>query len=219
MGYTFLVMIHTIFFDLDNTLYSRHSGIWEAIGNRISLFMTDVLSINEDDVMPLRRQFRENYGTTLMGLQSLFDVDEMEYLAYVHDVDLHAMLNDDGKLKELIKNIPQRKFIFTNSDSAHATRVLSLFNIQQYFERIIDVIAMKPYVKPHPQSYEIALGMSGIQSPDGCMFIDDMIENVKGASLAGFYSVFVGDAHPEFPTIKDIYELPSLLEKTIQENN
>ncbi len=207
-------MIHTIFFDLDNTLYSRHSGVWEAIGDRINLFMTDVLNIPEKDVTPLRNKFRDEFGTTLMGMQSMFEVEEMAYLEFVHDVDLDAMLEDDGKLRELISAIPQRKIIFTNSDQAHARRVLNFFHVEHYFELIVDLIAMKPHIKPQPQAYQIALSLAGLESPDGCMFIDDMLENVEGASRAGFLSVYIGDNHTNQDnnlTMQDIFELPKLL--------
>ncbi len=213
MRYTFLIMIHTIFFDLDNTLYASDSGIWEAIGARINLFMTEILGISEDEVTPLRIKFHKEFSTTLMGLKSMFEVDEMEYLNFVHDVDLNAMLYDDGQLKKMLMEIPQRKIIFTNSDNAHASRVLSFFDIQGFFDLVVDVIAMKPYVKPEPQAYQIALDMAGLASPQGCMFIDDMVENVEQASKSGFHAVYIGNQSLALPSIQHIYELPGLLEK------
>jgi len=211
-------MLHTIFFDLDNTLYSRKSGIWEAIGSRINLFMKNVLRIPNADVMPMRIHYRKNFGTTLMGLKSMFEVDEMEYLEFVHDINLDAMLIDDGRLHTMLKTIPQRKIIFTNSDARHAKRVLEFFGIREMFDLIIDVIALKPHVKPQPEAYQKALGFSGFHSAEGCMFIDDMIENVAQGNQAGFISVFVGDGQIEYPSITDILQLPELL-KTLQLND
>jgi putative hydrolase of the HAD superfamily len=211
-------MIHTIFFDLDNTLYSRNSGIWEAIGERINLFMTEILHIPEQDILPLRKKFWDEFNTTLMGLQSMFDVDEMEYLNFVHDVDLTAILSDDGQLRQMLSAIPQNKIIFTNSDRAHASRVLSLLEVEDLFERIVDIIAMKPFVKPQPQAYQIALQLAGLETPEGCMFIDDLIENVEQASETGFLSVFVGQTNEDHHAINDIFELPQFLEQYIQAN-
>jgi putative hydrolase of the HAD superfamily len=211
-------MIHTIFFDLDNTLYSRNSGVWEAIGERINLFMTKILHIPEQDILPLRKKFWDEFNTTLMGLQSMFDVDEMEYLDFVHDVDLTAILSDDGQLRQMLSAIPQNKIIFTNSDRAHASRVLSLLEVEDLFERIVDIIAMKPFVKPQPQAYQIALQLAGLETPEGCMFIDDLIENVEQASETGFLSVFVGQTNENYHAINDIFELPKFLEQYIQVN-
>ena len=61
-------MFHTIFFDLDNTLYPKTSGIWELIGQRINLYITDVLQIDEEKVDSLRQYCRENYSTDLNGI-------------------------------------------------------------------------------------------------------------------------------------------------------
>ena len=206
-------MIHTIFFDLDNTLYSRKSGIWEAIGGRISIFMHEVLGIAEQDVMPLRLRFRDEYSTTLMGLKSMYTVDERQYLDFVHDVDLSSLLINDGRLRSMLSGISQRKVIFTNSDSTHAKRVLSFLEIDDFFDPIVDVVAMQPYVKPQPQAYRIALDMAGLASPDGCMFVDDMLENVEQAQREGFMAVYVGDEPVAYPTLKDIFELPNLLDQ------
>jgi pyrimidine 5'-nucleotidase len=204
-------MIHTIFFDLDNTIYSRDSGLWEAIGNRINLYITDVLHIPEDQVYKIRQYCRDNYGTSLRGLKNLYEIDEEEYLAYVHDIDLSNILKDDGKLTKLFRLISQRKILFTNSDAAHAYRVLNFFNIRHHFDQIIDVISIKPYVKPQPEAFMKALSISNLSSPDGCMFIDDMIENIEQAKKLGFISILVGEPNEGYQHIPDIYMLPQIL--------
>lgn len=212
-------MIHTIFFDLDNTLYSTKSGVWEAVGSRINLFMTDILRIPIYDVMPLRLRLRREFGTTLTGLQSMFEVDEREYLDFVHDVDLSAMLTDDGRLREMLSHLSQRKIIFTSSDTQHAQRVLELFNVQDLFDLIVDVIATKPHVKPQSEAYQIALKLAGLNHPGGCLFVDDMLENVQQAHREGFTSCYVGDERAEFPCLRDIFDLPALLDIQDKHNN
>jgi len=204
-------MIHTIFFDLDNTIYSRHSGLWEAIGERINLYITDILHIHKDEVPAIRQYCRKYYGTSLQGLKSLYQIDEAEFLSFVHDVNLSKILSNNGKLSELLDSIPQRKMIFTNSDAAHANRVLNFFGVKSYFDLVIDVLSLQPYVKPHPKAFEKALSISGIASPDGCMFIDDLIENVLQGQKTGFLSILVGEPNENLLNIPDIYMLPDVL--------
>lgn len=141
----------------------------------------------------------------------MYKIDTLEYLAFVHDIELSNLLENDGNLRKLIASIPQRKIIFTNSDNVHANRVLEFFNVREYFESIVDVLALMPTVKPDPSAYKIALEKSGLESPEGCVFIDDMVENVESAADLGFYSILVGDTHNHLPSIKDIFALPSLL--------
>lgn len=204
-------MMHTIFFDLDNTIYSRNTGLWEAISKRINLYITDILHIHKDEVPAIRQYCRDNYGTSLQGLKSLYQLDEAEFLSFVHDVDLSKILSDDGKLSELLTSIPQRKMIFTNSDTMHANRVLNFFGVRSYFDLIIDVLSLKPYVKPHPEAFEKALSLSGLTSPDGCIFIDDMIENVEQGRKMGFLSILVGESNENILNIPNIFLLPKLL--------
>jgi len=173
--------------------------------------MLEVLQIPEADVVPLRRHFRKDFGTTFLGLKSMIEVDEMDYLNFVHDIDLNDYLTDDGSLYDMLSTIPQRKIIFTNSDKRHSERVLDFFHVLPLFDLIIDVIALKPYVKPHPEAYDKALAYSGLNTPQGCLFIDDLLENVSQGAASGFTSILIGDENPEFMTISDIFELPALL--------
>jgi len=204
-------MLHTIFFDLDNTLYPRDSGIWEAIGDRIDLYIKDKLHIDEIKIPAIRNYCRENHGTTLMGLKSLYDIDALDYLNFVHDVDLTTILVDDGQLKVLLDSLPQRKIIFTNSDKFHAKRVLNYFGVLGIFDEIIDVLTTIPYVKPQPEAFTKALSTVGLSSAEGCVFIDDMIENVEQGNEQGFLSILIGDPNEGFHSISDIFELPDLL--------
>jgi len=208
-------MIHTIFFDLDNTIYPRKTGLWAAISERINLYITDILHIHKDEVPAIRQYCRRNYGTSLQGLKSLYQIDEAEFLSFVHDVNLSNVLSDDGKLLKLMNSIPQNKIIFTNADAAHANRVLNFFGIKSNFDLVIDVLSLQPYVKPHPKAFEKALSISGLASPDGCIFIDDMIENVEQGQKMGFLSILVGESDENFPSIPDIHMLPDFLKSLI----
>ncbi len=205
-------MLHTIFFDLDNTIYSRSSGLCEAIGDRINLYLTAILHIHKDEVPAIRHYCQQNYGTTLQGLKSLYQIDETEFLSFVHDVELSKILSDDGNLSELLSSIPLKKMIFTNSDAAHANRVLNFFGVRSYFDQIIDVLSMKPYVKPNPEAFDKALSISGLTTPDGCIFVDDMIENVEQGQKMGFLSILVGESNENILSIPDIFMLPKFLE-------
>jgi len=205
-------MMHTIFFDLDNTIYSRGNGLWDAIGERINLYITDILHIQKDEVPAIRRYCRKNFGTSLQGLKSLYQIDEAKFLSFVHDIDLSKILSKDGKLPELLSSIPLRKIIFTNSDAAHANRVLDFFGVKSYFDLVIDILSLNPYAKPHPEAFKKALSFSGLTTPDGCIFIDDMIENVEQGQKMGFFSILIGESNENILNIPDIFMLPNLLE-------
>ena len=206
-------MYHTLFFDLDNTLYPADSGIWETIGVRINEFVLETTDIGADKVTEFRDYCRETYGTTLKGLKKLYEVDDQQYLAYVHDINLSEYLINDGRLRKLIGALPQRKIIFTNSDEKHARRVLRFLDIEEYFELIIDVAKMEPYVKPQKESFQLALELADLPNAEGCVFIDDLYSNVACADEMGFFSILINKQRDiDYSNqISEIYELPVFL--------
>jgi pyrimidine 5'-nucleotidase len=205
-------MFHTIFFDLDNTLYPADSGLWEAIGAHIETYLSEEMHMSVNDADKFRIYCRENFGTTLQGLKSLYDIDEQQYLKYVHDVDLSLYLSKDQHLISLIESLPQRKIIFTNADENHSRHVLRYLEIEPFFEQIIDVHKLKPYVKPDPESYRKALELAEISSAGDCIFLDDYLPNVLGAQEAGYFSVLVSNKINDYPhQIQDIFGLPDIL--------
>jgi pyrimidine 5'-nucleotidase len=209
------VTITTLFFDLDDTLYPASSGLWGQIRQRIGMYMRERLEIPSGQVDGLRRQLFEEYGTTLRGLQVNYAVDTADFLAYVHDVPLTDYISPAPQLGALIHSLPQRKFIFTNADRLHAGRVLRVLGLEDCFEGIIDVVAMDPYCKPMPQSFEIALRTAGNLEPGECALIDDIRRTTRAARQVGMLAILFGAAEMHADeadaSLTDWLELPGVL--------
>lgn len=205
----------TLFFDLDDTLYPASCGLWRDIRGRIDLYMRDRLAIPEDQVMPLRRHYYEQYGTALRGLEREFSLDKADFLAFVHDLPLGDYLAPAPDLRTVIEAIPARKFIFTNADKAHAGRVLRALELETCFEGVIDVLNVTPYCKPMPESFEIALRLAGNPDPRRCAILDDMPRTTKAARQAGLFSILVAEAATETgdadAVLHNWHNLPTLL--------
>ncbi len=205
----------TIYFDLDDTLYPSSSGLWEAIRARMGSYMTEVLGMPADQAQALRKHYFTTYGTTLRGLQKHHQVDVDVYLDYVHDLPLRDYLQRDPEIANMIANLPQRKFIFTNANSNHARRVLAILELEGVFEDIIDIRAIDFACKPEFAAYERALALADNPEPQYCVMLDDSASNLQPAKEMGFTTVLVGrfeeaqdHAHHKIANIK---ELPSVL--------
>jgi len=198
----------TLFFDLDETLYPKGSGLWEAIRERMAGYMMQRLDLPVEEVEILRRKYFEQYGTTLRGLQKHHQVDTDEYLAYVHDIPLGNYLQPASGLRELLTSLPQRKWIFTNADAAHARRVLETLELSGCFDGIADIRALDFACKPELEAYHKVLARAGEQDPSRCVLLDDSPRNLVPAMALGFTTVLVGaDApHPAASAV-----VPSLL--------
>jgi pyrimidine 5'-nucleotidase len=190
------VKFTTLFFDLDDTLYPASSGLWEAIRQRISLYMHEFLDIPWEDVPNLRRKFFEDYGTALRGLEANYPVRREDYLAFVHDLPLRDYIQPDPELNAVLKDLSTRKLIFTNADAAHARRVMDVLEVAQYFDGIVDINDMDPFCKPMPESFQRAIHRADESNPGSCVLIDDMSRNTLGATAFGMRSILFGtDGH------------------------
>ena len=204
----------TIFFDLDETLYPKSSGLWAAIGGRINLYLHERMGFPLEKIESLRDGYFREYGTTLRGLQANYPVDMEDYLAFVHDVPLEHHLHPDPELRRVIEVLPGRKYIFTNADCLHANRVLETLGLQGLFEGILDVHTVAPYCKPMPESFELALAAAGSPDPHICALIDDQARVTRIARNMGIFSILVGgqpDSQDADAVLVNWSEFPGLL--------
>ncbi len=208
------MQLDTIFFDLDSTLYPESCGLWQAIRQRIDLYLQIRMRFNPDEIPVIRHDLFVNHGTTLRGLQANFDVDPGDYLDFVHDLPLHRYLSPDPKLRQMLLEIPYRRWIFTNSDAAHAKRVMEILQISDCFEGIIDIWTMDPSCKPLPDAYTLAMQTVGAVDPGACGILDDSIHNLVPAHELGFFTVLIGENgyHPAADrSLADIHDLPRVI--------
>jgi putative hydrolase of the HAD superfamily len=208
----------TLIFDLDDTLYSPHSGLWTAIRIRIDQYMREKLGIPADSIPEIRETYFQRFGTTLRGLQAVYHVDTQDYLNFVHDIPLTDYIQPDHKLDNVLGQLPHRKLIFTNADRGHAQRVLAILGISHRFDMVIDILDIHPYCKPMPEAFDIALRKAGISDPARCLMLDDSQSNLKGAAAIGMGCIWVNPTisvnHSDCVRIENLYGLVDLLSQT-----
>jgi pyrimidine 5'-nucleotidase len=208
------VKFTTIFFDLDDTLYPSSTGLWEAIKERMNIYMRDRMGFDPAEIPRVREKYYRQYGTTLRGLQANHEIDVEDFLAFVHDLPLLDFIQPNPALCEVIAALGTHNLIFTNADVAHARRVLKALALDRCFENIVDVNAVAPYCKPMPESFEIAMRLARESDPARCVMIDDLPHTTRAAREAGWYSILFGHAtpHPDADaTLADWRNLASIL--------
>jgi len=187
----------TIFFDLDDTLYPSTTGVWQAIRERMVLYMERKMGLPPDEVAELRRRYYEIYGTTLRGLQLHHQIDTDEFLAFVHDLPIKQMVQPDPDLREMLLALRVPKFIFTNADTDHAGRILDALGVADCFDGINDLRARNFYCKPDLEAYRRVMAQSGETAPQNCLYLDDATRNLIPARQLGMYAVLVGAREPD----------------------
>ncbi len=210
-------MISHVLFDLDNTLYPQSSGLWEAIGDRINLYMTQRLGMRPDEVSRKRDDFLVAFGTTLNALRHYYGIDPDEFLAFVHDLPLQNYIGYDPSLDQMLERLPVRKVIFTNADAPHARRVLACLRIARHFERIIDIHALEFVNKPDRRAYLKALDYISAR-PEECVFVEDSLINIRPARAMGMLTVLVRNGNRADGAdhhIRHVTELESILQSRL----
>ncbi len=203
----------TFFVDLDDTLYPASSGLWLAIRRRINLFVAQKLSLPLEEATSVQLGLFRKYGTTLRGLQAMYQVDEEEYLKFVHDVPLSDYIGPDPGLKETLLAYPQEKIIFTNADRSHARRVMAALGLEDCFAEVIDVHSFYPYCKPMPEAFQATFSLLDV-NPRQCVLIDDTLSNLVTAKAFGMRTIWITEKPPApaaddiIPALKD---LPSVI--------
>ncbi len=210
--------IKTILFDLDETLYPSSSGLWQVIGDRIDLYLHDVMKFPSERIAEIRKRLFTLYGTTLRGLQVEYQVDAHEYLRFVHDIPLDRYLNPNPQLRSILMEYPEEKLIFTNADFNHASRVLHCLGLEGCFSAVIDILTISPYCKPQKEAFEIAVRRTKASHPKDCVMIDDNTRNLAVARSLGMYAIKVGGMEERESCdiwIPQINDLPEVLPATM----
>lgn len=188
-----------IFFDLDNTLYSKRTGIAEEMGHRIQLYFQTFLHLPEEESRSLGQRYYLDYGLAIKGLVRNFQIDPAEYDRFVDGgLRLEEALGRDEALRALLARITARRWVFTNAGREHALRVLRLLQIDEFFEGIVYCDYAEPDfpAKPDRLAYERAMMCAGVAGrPDLCYFVDDSISNVRTAGELGWTAVHLDERH------------------------
>ena len=73
-------------FDLDNTLYSDETKLFDQIEQKIGNYVKKVLSMPIDQAKICQKQLFLKYGSTLKGLMEEYNIEPDLFLEEVHDI-------------------------------------------------------------------------------------------------------------------------------------
>lgn len=176
-------------FDLDNTLYPRHTNLFSQIDTRMTAYVARLLQLPEDEARVLQKQYYRDHGTTLNGLMRLHSIDPNDFLEQVHDID-YSWVSPDPNLGRAIKALPGRKFIFTNGDRKHAERTATALGILDHFDDIFDIVAADLLPKPAAATYDKFMGLHRIEAGRAVMF-EDLPRNLTVPKAIGMKTVLI----------------------------
>ena len=181
-------------FDLDNTLYSGDTKVFDQVDKKMSKFISEKLNVSLEEAKKIQKNYFHEYNTTLNGMIKNHDIDANEFLEFVHDVDLE-FLKEDEPLKTEIEKLKGKKIIFTNGSRAHASNVTSRIGIEQLFDGVFDIVDSDFYPKPSLEPYKKIIENYKIV-PEYCIFFEDIARNLKPAYELGMKTVWIENNEP-----------------------
>lgn len=176
-------------FDLDNTLYPADCNLFRQIDYRMATFIRRLLGLPMKEARRLQKDYYARYGTTMYGLMREHGVAADDFLAFVHDIDLSPVEQNDA-LAARLKSLPGRRYVFTNGSAAHAEKVMGRLGIADAFDEIFDIRSADYVPKPHRKTYERFLAAHKV-APNSAAMFEDIAGNLKAASELGMTTVLV----------------------------
>ena len=181
-------------FDLDNTLYSGQTRVFEQVDKKMSEYISKKLNVSTAEAKEIQKNYFHEYNTTLNGMIKNHKIDADEFLEFVHNIDID-FLKKDLILGEELKKLDGKKIIFTNGPRKHALNVTKRIGIDQYFDDIFDIIDSEFVPKPAIQPYKKLVEKHKID-PKLCGFVEDIARNLKPAYEMGMKTVWIENDEP-----------------------
>ena len=189
-----LQLIKFWIFDLDNTLYSGKTRVFEQVSKKMTQYVSNKLNVNLDEAKKIQIDYFHKYNTTLNGMIKNHKIDANEFLDFVHDIDID-FLKKDLKLNEELKKLDGKKIIFTNGPRKHALNVTRKIGIDQHFDDIFDIIDSNFVPKPEIEPYKKIVEKHKID-PNLCVFVEDIARNLRPAYEMGMTTVWIKNDEP-----------------------
>ena len=176
-------------FDLDNTLYSGKTKVFEQIDKKMSKYISEKLNVSIIKAREIQKNYFYKYSTTLNGLIKNHKIDANDFLNFVHDVNIDFLKKDEELAKE-IEKLDGKKIVFTNGSRKHAINITKKLGIDHCFDAIFDIVDSDFVPKPAAEPYKKLIEKHKID-PKSCVFIEDIARNLKPAYEMGMKTVWI----------------------------
>ncbi|CAB4256214.1 similar to Saccharomyces cerevisiae YGL224C SDT1 Pyrimidine nucleotidase [Maudiozyma barnettii] len=189
------------YFDIDNTLYRRSTGIQEMMQDAIYHYVRNELSIPSGTAKHIMNTYYKQYGLMAAGLVHNFNIDPLKYNMMVDDsLEIGHVLKPDLKLRKVLLQLKEdnqieKLWLCTNAYVNHAVRCIRLLGIADLFDGITftqyESSSREIICKPDHRFFERVKRESGLGNWNNAFFIDDSFANIQSAAALGMSKCFL----------------------------
>jgi putative hydrolase of the HAD superfamily len=150
---------------------------------------------DEATVDATRLSYWKKYGATLLGLIEHHNVDAADFLHATHQFDnLPDMVRFESGLQQLLKRLPGKKILFTNSPENYARAVLLQLGLHRHFDQHISIESMVVHgrLRPKPSRWLLRKLIAKRKlAASRCVLVEDSRDNLRTAKQMGMKTVWV----------------------------
>jgi len=190
-------------FDLDDTLHYATPGVFPAINRSMTAYVAEQIGLDENEASALRVRYWHRYGATLIGLMKHHGTAPHHFLWHTHQFDdLAGLLVYEGALRSILRRLPGRKVVFSNSPRHYAEAVLREMRLSPLFEAVYSIESTRFQPKPQRAGFLRLLRDLGL-APTRCIMVEDSAANLRVAKFLGMQTVLVS-RRPRRPAFVDV---------------
>ena len=181
--------IKNILFDCDGVLYQDLEAVFGQVSKRMTQYISKKLKIDLKEAKELQTNYFHKYNTSLNGLMIHHDIPPTEFLQFVHDIDL-SFMEKDIVLREEIKKLDLRKFVFTNGSKEHVKNITTHLGIDDLFDDVFDIVDADYHPKPAAKAFDLMVNKFDI-NPKETIYIEDIAKNLSIGKERGVTTVWL----------------------------
>jgi putative hydrolase of the HAD superfamily len=187
--------------DLDGVCYGKHNNyslekVFGQVSKRMTMFISEKLKINTKEAKELQSNYFYKYNTSLNGLMIHHNIEPEEFLEYVHTIDL-SFMKEDKIMRNELKKLDMKKFIFTNGSAEHAKNILTHLGVYDLFgrDKVFDIKDAGYVPKPEAETFDLMVKKFNI-NPNETIYIEDIAKNLSIGYERGCMTVWlINDEH------------------------
>jgi len=187
--------------DLDGVCYGSHNGyplekVFGMVSKRMTLFIQKKLNVSEKEAKELQTNYFYKYNTSLNGLMLHHNIIGDEFLKFVHDIDI-SFMKEDKEMRDELKKLDMKKFIFTNGSAEHAENILTHLGLYDLFgrDKVFDIKDAGYKPKPEAETFDLMVKKFDI-NPKETIYIEDIAKNLSIGHKRGCTTVWLkNDEH------------------------
>lgn len=219
-----LIMLKTLFFDLDGTL-CRFQGNFKEIFIECCSPIFTPYSLSYDLILEhwnklLSQEGQLTAGTALQKICSLLNLPQPRNYLEIAAQFCQKYANNISPIlgvKEMIKALSQRYklVLISNGPMDMQNATIDTLGISRFFTSIL--ISGDPsvlYRKPNPLIFQIALDRTETHCQEALMIGDNLKVDIEGAHNLGLNTLFIGkNTDPHIRSTENILSLINILEQ------